>query len=1027
MQGEEGMRQAKLIKQLKGKNNTYQVNLPILRSDTIQQDKCIQVNRVYLDQIRKLIGMYNKSHTKFQQYPVLAKAPYQPAATTLRSNMCQLKTVIEKIFKYSIIFTPAIEDSLTRLKRSIVKGCSEVFSKTLGNYVHSGNDIYSFKKIPGIKAVSKTIDPESKQYYEVTVEFCKEVSLRDVHVMTSDQVQELEMVFNIYLRKVMESQKLLALQRNRYFNLAEAHSIAGTNLNSVTGYFLSISAIREGLYLTIDTVNEFFRKTTCLEEIKEMQLHGYDEKRIVGFFRGKRVSLLGSKGKTLRVLGVNFSLTPATHMVKPENIPIAKQWEAKYKVKVHNPSQPLLRSKKDGETIYLIPEFCYITGMEEEAKRFGKGLSDLSGIGSEPMEKDQKITGMFDKLRKGHMLEEYGLIMSGQARLPLQMLPKPQLSLGGGKLITPDVLSRGVRIMNPINFDKWLFMYEARNYESAENLYKTMCKASGALGVSVKEPEWVEFDYMDSASVDAALQERKSKCQFVFALLSDRRKQYKAVKKVLDISYGIISQCAFADYKKMTNMTYASNLIRQLNAKLGGDLYSVELPPEIPKNTMFVGVDVCHCGRGSVVGFYSNAYTNLAKCYCETTVQKKGQEIVSILVPFYANALKEYQKQQKVLPDYIFIYRDGVSRAQRDHVLQKELPQLKDAITHMKPGYNPQITLVVVNKRVHQRFLAEIGTKVDNPEPGTIVETEVTENGCDNFFMISAKARKGTIRPTHYYIAHNERKEVTKRVVQTVSYAMAFMYYNTPWSVKIPAQITLADKKAYYVSMIEGPSNKKLATTESFLQGGTSQCQPLIQPFNALHNMYIRWVCNNTQQYQIVIGQYEGSQEGQNHTYCQQYIIQKRMAAVAATKSAKWMEKINRKLFIGGNWKCNGTIKSVQTLVNDTVNKVVFDQKKMEILVSPIFVHLFEVKKLLNKKVHLSAQNISPFASGPFTGEISAQQLKDFGIDWTLIGHSERRTYFKESNNVSLLFQILVCSHYYSLSLLKLGQHSRTG
>ena len=123
-------------------------------------------------------------------------------------------------------------------------------------------------------------------------------------------------------------------------------------------------------------------------------------------------------------------------------------------------------------------------------------------------------------------------------------------------------------------------------------------------------------------------------------------------------------------------------------------------------------------------------------------------------------------------------------------------------------------------------------------------------------------------------------------------------------------------------------------------------------------------------------------------------------AATTAVKSAKWMEKVSRRLFIGGNWKCNGTIKSANTLVKDTVNKIVFDRKKIEVLISPVFVHLFDVQKILNKKVHLSAQNISPFTSGAFTGEISAQQLKDFGIDWTLIGHSERRTYFKESDAV---------------------------
>lgn len=127
------------------------------------------------------------------------------------------------------------------------------------------------------------------------------------------------------------------------------------------------------------------------------------------------------------------------------------------------------------------------------------------------------------------------------------------------------------------------------------------------------------------------------------------------------------------------------------------------------------------------------------------------------------------------------------------------------------------------------------------------------------------------------------------------------------------------------------------------------------------------------------------------------------MAAAAAATAAKLAERASRRLFIGGNWKCNGTLKSSESLVRDVVNKIVFDPKKIELLVSPVFVHLFSVKRLLNPKVHLSAQNISAYPNGPFTGEITAEQLRDFGIHWTLIGHSERRQYFKETDNVPAL------------------------
>ncbi len=747
---------------------------------------------------------------------MLLKSP--SGGRTLSSNMCQLRAVVEKVFKYNLTITPAVGDSLTKLKHQIVKGAAGALTKLLGNYVHSGNQIYSFRFVKETKPVISTLsDPKTKTAYEVSVEFCKEICLRDFSGFNMEQTQELETVFNIFLRKVMEGQKLLALQRNRYFNLAEARSVVGENLNSVTGYFLSISAIKEGLYLTIDTINEFFRKTNCLEEIQEKRKQGLDERGIATFFRGKRVSLLGAKGKTLRVQGVNFALTPVTFRTQPGDVPLAKSWEEKYHVKLTFPGQPLLKAKKDGEMLYLMPEFCYITGAEDEMRRSGKSMADMMGPGAEPPEKSSKIAGMFERLKRGNVLEQYGLVMSEQERVLMQFLPQPQLSLGPGKTITPAALSRGVRIMTPINFDRWLFLYDSRNYANAGALYDTMVKASASLGVKIKEPNWIEFERMGPEAVEDRLKSAKPGFQFAFALLSDRR-QYKKVKQVLDVAHGVVSQCAFANPKRMHDVVFASGIIRQINAKLGGDLYSVDLPGEIPKNTMFVGIDVCHCRRNSVVGFYANCYTNLAHCYCETAVQRKGQELVSsILVPFYASALKSYLKQQGTLPEYIFIFRDGVGRGQREQILTYELPQVKEAVSHMRAGYSPAVTLLIVNKRIHQRFLNDTGATVTNPEPGTIIDSGVTEAGCENFFMISARTRVGTIRPTHYYVAHNERKEVTKEVIQKVCYAMSFMYYNSTSSIKVPAHIALADKKAYYGSVIEGASNKKLANTQSFL------------------------------------------------------------------------------------------------------------------------------------------------------------------------------------------------------------------
>jgi len=84
------------------------------------------------------------------------------------------------------------------------------------------------------------------------------------------------------------------------------------------------------------------------------------------------------------------------------------------------------------------------------------------------------------------------------------------------------------------------------------------------------------------------------------------------------------------------------------------------------------------------------------------------------------------------------------------------------------------------------------------------------------------------------------------------------------------------------------------------------------------------------------------------------------------------------------------------------VNTLTFDTNKCEVIISPTNLHLELVRSQLetNSKVKIASQNVSAFPDGAYTGEVSAKQLKDYGIEWTLIGHSERRQYFHESNEI---------------------------
>jgi triosephosphate isomerase len=109
-----------------------------------------------------------------------------------------------------------------------------------------------------------------------------------------------------------------------------------------------------------------------------------------------------------------------------------------------------------------------------------------------------------------------------------------------------------------------------------------------------------------------------------------------------------------------------------------------------------------------------------------------------------------------------------------------------------------------------------------------------------------------------------------------------------------------------------------------------------------------------------------------------------------------------RKVFIGGNWKCNGNVKFVESHMSSVINSLTFDNTKCDVIISPSNLHIPYVKSLLSEKSHvqISSQNVGVNDDGAFTGEVSAKQLKDFGISWTLTGHSERRQFFGDTDEI---------------------------
>ncbi|WP_299013251.1 triose-phosphate isomerase [uncultured Polaribacter sp.] len=107
-----------------------------------------------------------------------------------------------------------------------------------------------------------------------------------------------------------------------------------------------------------------------------------------------------------------------------------------------------------------------------------------------------------------------------------------------------------------------------------------------------------------------------------------------------------------------------------------------------------------------------------------------------------------------------------------------------------------------------------------------------------------------------------------------------------------------------------------------------------------------------------------------------------------------------RTKIVAGNWKLNNNKKESKQLIKDLKESIKkLKLKDTRVIVAPTFVNLSSsVKEAKKSKIEVVAQNMHQAKNGAFTGEISADMLKAIGVETVILGHSERRTYFNETD-----------------------------
>lgn len=293
---------------------------------------------------------------------------------------------------------------------------------------------------------------------------------------------------------------------------------------------------------------------------------------------------------------------------------------------------------------------------------------------------------------------------------------------------------------------------------------------------------------------------------------------YNTIKYLCDIHYGLIHSCVVVDRKFLRESpSYDANVAMKVNLKLSGTNHIVggdQLGIISQGKTMLVGIDVTHPSPGSaknapsIAAIVASVDKNLSQYPAQLHVQTGKQEKVDALDILLKSRLKLWHAKNNEYPENIIIYRDGVSEGQYDMVVAEELPQLRKACRELCGEKPPRISIVIVGKRHHTRFYvtkADDASKSHNPPNGTVVDRGITEARAFDFFLQSHSALKGTARPAHYIVVHDEvfKKMPVQapfknaaEVLIDLSHKLCYTYNRASKAVSICPPAYYADKVA---------------------------------------------------------------------------------------------------------------------------------------------------------------------------------------------------------------------------------------
>ncbi|KAI8359267.1 Piwi domain-containing protein [Mortierella sp. GBAus27b] len=789
------------------------------------------------------------------------------------------KLEVDTVWHYDVTISPEIPAEKARKLWKVVEKLPEFAQAKM---VYDGRaNAYSSKDLKLEKFTKKVELPEpgppapnaKKNEFTVKINLANVIQLEELH-----RFLRREGPFTAGCQTALQA--LNVTMNHKLFNeTTPVGRSAFSNKNAVDlgggvekweGIFQSVRPGQGQLYANIDVASTAFYKSgnaaQLMVEVAKRRtiddlrnLNKWDTQALQKHFKGSTFTVTHrgeSHRRRYRVSEVSLksadkiTFEQETNAGRSVSVSIPQYYQKAYQLRLKHPFLPCFGVKGRDGTMYFPAEVCNIV-----PKRYPRRLDEnqttemIRSTCLHPDKRAQKVREIHERLAfdKNEYMKAFGMEVSKDMTVvPARILPVPQVQYRGNVSVTPQFggwqMNPARKMVQGSRLGSWgVLVYDREDRLDRAKVMAFLRLLTSTLqengkGTRSSNPP-IMYGQLGNVekNIEAMVSSIQQKCnappELILVIMPNKSQTYSTIKTYCETIHriGVMTQCALSKNIFRPNKQYCGNLGLKINAKLGGvnsTLAKDSIPFLTSKPTMIIGADVTHPAPGeikpSVVAVVGSMDREGFRFAGRLKVQDPRLEvrIIDGLKFMIFQLLSQFHEKNRVWPERILFYRDGVSEGQFAEVMQKEVAAVKEACEHAK--IKAKVTFCVVKKRHHARLFPmrpEEADRSGNCIAGTVVDSVITHPTEFDFYLQSHGGLQGTSRPTLYHVLLDEYGFKSDEL-QELTFRLCHVYARCTKSVSIVPAVYYAHLLAYRARHYQGG---EFSDTASMASSGTPE------------------------------------------------------------------------------------------------------------------------------------------------------------------------------------------------------------